>query len=45
MVRLLLIATVLAMVVGCAHTHGEIRAVADHDVAGPRAGVSIAAQW
>lgn len=45
MVRLLILAVVLASILGCAHTHGEIRAAADHDVAGPRAGVSVAATW
>jgi hypothetical protein len=38
-------AMLLASCVGCAHTHGEIRAAAEHDIAGPRAGVSVAATW
>jgi hypothetical protein len=45
MLRYVILASLLASAVGCAHTHGEIRAVADHDVAGPRAGVSVAATW
>ena len=43
--KYLWLVVVLATFAGCAHTHGEIRAAADHDVAGPRAGVSIAATW
>jgi len=45
MLRYLMIVSLLASAVGCAHTHGEIRAAADHDVTGPRAGVSVAATW
>lgn len=43
--RLLVVAALALAIPGCAHTHGELRAVADHDLSGPRAGVSIAAQW
>lgn len=45
MLRYLIPACLLASALGCAHTHGEIRAAADHDVSGPRAGVSVAATW
>lgn len=45
MLRWMLLAVVLAATVGCAATHGEIRAAADHDAYGPRAGVSVSASW
>jgi hypothetical protein len=43
--RFLLLVSLLASLFGCAHTHGEIRAAADHDLTGPRAAVSVAATW
>ena len=45
MKRWIVLAVLLACMVGCAHTHGEVRAAADHDITGPRAGVSVAATW
>lgn len=45
MLRYLAFCILLASATGCAHTHGEVRAAADHDLAGPRAGVSVSARW
>ncbi|HTN76974.1 MAG TPA: hypothetical protein VL096_17065 [Pirellulaceae bacterium] len=45
MLRIALLLALIASVTGCATTHGEVRAAADHDAFGPRAGVSVAARW
>jgi hypothetical protein len=43
--RRLFLLVLLATSLGCAGTHGEIRAAADHDLTGPRAAISVAATW
>jgi hypothetical protein len=45
MSRYFMLLCLLALCAGCASTHGEVRAGADHDLTGPRAGVSVAATW